>query len=169
MLGRELLMAFPQRDGLCSLQETSGPFGVFLGIHALPSSGEVAAAPLWQRLFSRNVGVANPQQKGRVKGMSEIASARLAALYRYPVKGLSPEAIPEAHLTEGAHFPGDRLMAIENGPSGFNPGAPEHMPKQKFLMLMRNEKLARIEARFDDTPPAHPEAGRRCGRERRGG
>ncbi len=82
--------------------------------------------------------------------MSEIAKARLAALYRYPVKGLSPEELSEAHLMEGAHFPGDRMMAIENGPSGFNPAAPEHMPKQKFLMLMRNEKLARIEARFED-------------------
>ncbi len=82
--------------------------------------------------------------------MSEIAKARLAALYRYPVKGLSPEEISEAHLTEGGHFPGDRMMAIENGPSGFDPAAPEHMPKQKFLMLMRNEKLARIEARFED-------------------
>jgi len=82
--------------------------------------------------------------------MSEIAKARLAALYRYPVKGLSPEAISEAHLTEGGHFPGDRMMAIENGPSGFDPATPEHLPKQKFLMLMRNEKLARIETRFDD-------------------
>lgn len=82
--------------------------------------------------------------------MSEIAKARLAALYRYPVKGLSPETLSEAQLMEGAHFPGDRMMAIENGPSGFNPAAPEHMPKQKFLMLMRNEKLARIETRFED-------------------
>jgi uncharacterized protein YcbX len=82
--------------------------------------------------------------------MSENAVARLVALYRYPVKGLSPEAIAEAHLPAGGHFPGDRLMAIENGPSGFDPAAPEHMPKQKFLMLMRNEKLARIETRFDD-------------------
>ncbi|MCA3593788.1 MAG: MOSC domain-containing protein [Methylobacterium sp.] len=83
-------------------------------------------------------------------GARQDSNARLAALYRYPVKGLSPEAISEAHLTEGAHFPADRLMAIENGPSGFDPAAPEHLPKQKFLMLMRNEKLARIAARFED-------------------
>jgi uncharacterized protein len=82
--------------------------------------------------------------------MSEIAEPRIAALYRYPVKGLSPEEITEAHLTVDGHFPGDRLMAIENGPSGFNPSAPEHLPKQKFLMLMRNEKLARIHSTFDD-------------------
>lgn len=82
--------------------------------------------------------------------MSEIAEARLAALYRYPVKGFSPEEIAEAHLVEDAHFPGDRLMAIENGPSGFDPAAPEHLPKQKFLMLMRNEKLARLRSEFDD-------------------
>ena len=83
-------------------------------------------------------------------GARQDSIARLAALHRYPVKGLSPEAMSEAHLTEGAHFPGDRLLAIENGPSGFDPAAPEHLPKQKFLMLMRNEKLARIAARFED-------------------
>lgn len=82
--------------------------------------------------------------------MSESNIARIAALYRYPVKGLSPQEIGEAALTEGAHFPGDRLMAIENGPSGFDPKAAEHLPKQKFLMLMRNERLARLRTHFDD-------------------
>jgi uncharacterized protein YcbX len=75
---------------------------------------------------------------------------RIASLYRYPVKGLSPERLLSATLTAGAYFPGDRLFAIENGPSGFDPAAPEHQPKIKFLMLMRNESLARLTTRFDD-------------------
>jgi uncharacterized protein YcbX len=77
---------------------------------------------------------------------------RIASLYRYPVKGLSPERIARAELAEGAHFPGDRLFAIENGPSGFDPAAPAHQPKIKFLMLMKNESLARLRTRYlDDT------------------
>jgi uncharacterized protein YcbX len=75
---------------------------------------------------------------------------RIASLYRYPVKGLSPERLARAELREGAYFPGDRLFAIENGPSGFDPAAPMHQPKIKYLMLMRNEALARLRSRYDD-------------------
>jgi hypothetical protein len=77
--------------------------------------------------------------------------AQIASLYRYPVKGLSPEPLTAATLTAGTYFPGDRLFAIENGPAGFDPAAPEHQPKIKFLMLMRNERLAALRTRFDDT------------------
>jgi uncharacterized protein YcbX len=75
---------------------------------------------------------------------------RLEALYRYPVKGLSPERLPQAELTRGAYFPGDRMFAIENGPSGFDAAAPVHQAKIKFLMLMRNEALARLTTRYED-------------------
>ena len=74
----------------------------------------------------------------------------IASLYRYPVKGLSPERVSAAALAAGAYFPGDRLYAIENGPSGFDPAAPQHQPKIKFLMLMRNEALARLRTRYED-------------------
>ena len=73
------------------------------------------------------------------------------ALYRFPVKGLSGEALHTVRLAPDAYFPGDRLFAIENGPSGFKESAPEHQPKIKFLMLMRNERLARLETRYDDS------------------
>ena len=78
------------------------------------------------------------------------APMRVDKLYRYPVKGLSPERLSAVALEAGAYFPGDRLFAIENGPSGFDPAAPEHQPKIKFLMLMRNESLARLATRYDD-------------------
>ncbi len=72
------------------------------------------------------------------------------AIYRYPVKGLSPERLDRTHLAVGATLPGDRAYAIENGPSGFDPAAPAHLPKTKFLMLMRNERLATLRSRYDD-------------------
>jgi uncharacterized protein YcbX len=75
---------------------------------------------------------------------------RIAALHRYPVKGLSPERLAGAELKKGGYFPGDRLFAIENGPSGFDAGDPQHQPKTKFLMLMRDEALARLRTRYDD-------------------
>lgn len=75
---------------------------------------------------------------------------RIASLYRYPVKGLSPERLTSARLDSGAYFPGDRLFAIENGPSGFDPADPVHQPKIRYLMLMRHEALATLKTRFDD-------------------
>jgi hypothetical protein len=75
---------------------------------------------------------------------------RLARLYRYPVKGLSPEALETAELPADGYFPCDRLFALENGPSGFDPAAPEHQPKIKFLMLMKNGALAGLATRYDD-------------------
>ena len=73
----------------------------------------------------------------------------VAQLYRYPIKGLSPEPLEAAELETSGYFPGDRLYAIENGPSRFNAVAPRHLPKIVYLMLMRNEALARLETRFD--------------------
>ena len=75
---------------------------------------------------------------------------RLASLYRYPVKGLSPEPLEFADLEADGYFPGDRLFAAENGPSGFDPEKPEHQPKVKFLMLMKNAALAGLSTRYDD-------------------
>lgn len=76
--------------------------------------------------------------------------ATLWSIYRYPVKGLSPEPVAVAALSPGATLAGDRSYAIENGPSGFDPAAPAYLPKQRFLMLMKNERLARLATRFED-------------------
>src|SRR5215475_14925145 len=77
--------------------------------------------------------------------------SKVHAIYRYPVKGLSPEPLEQATLTVRETLPADRLYAIENGPSGFDPAAPRHQPKQRYLMLMRNERLARLHTRFHET------------------
>ncbi|MBI3434682.1 MAG: MOSC domain-containing protein [Proteobacteria bacterium] len=76
--------------------------------------------------------------------------ATITGIFRYPVKGLTPEPLASVALARGATLPGDRRFAIENGPAGFDPTAPAYLPKIRFLMLMRNESLARLDARFDD-------------------
>jgi uncharacterized protein YcbX len=80
--------------------------------------------------------------------VSEIAT--LQSIYRFPVKGLTPEPLQHVELAPGQTVPNDRLYAIENGPSGFDPAAPKYYPKRYFLMLMRNERLAALRTRFDD-------------------
>ena len=76
-------------------------------------------------------------------------AATLHSIYRYPVKGLSSDSLALARLSAGRMLAADRLYAIENGPSGFDPAAPAHLSKTRFLMLMRNEKLAALKTSFD--------------------
>jgi uncharacterized protein len=76
-------------------------------------------------------------------------AAKLQAIYRYPVKGLSAEPLQRTKLAVGCTVAGDRIYAVENGPSGFDPAAPRYAPKQRYLMLMRNERLAMLRTRFD--------------------
>jgi uncharacterized protein len=79
-----------------------------------------------------------------------MPDARIQAIYRYPVKGLSPQPLGRVALKPGQTLPADRLYAIENGPSGFDPAAPAYFPKQRFLMLMRNERLASLRTDYDE-------------------
>lgn len=80
--------------------------------------------------------------------MNSLVTIR--SIYRYPVKGLSPEPLAATALRPGETLPGDRCYAIENGPSGFDPAMPQYLPKQRFLMLMKNERLARLDTHFHD-------------------
>lgn len=75
---------------------------------------------------------------------------KVTSLHRYPVKGLSPEPLQQAALQTSGFFPGDRMFAFENGPSSFDPTAPAYKPKTRFLMLMKNARLAELSTRFDD-------------------
>lgn len=78
------------------------------------------------------------------------AAATLTSIYRYPVKGLSPQPSQRVTLKTGQTLPNDRRYAVENGPSGFDPAAPAWLSKSNFLMLMRNERLAALHTAFDD-------------------
>ena len=75
---------------------------------------------------------------------------RVERLYRYPVKGLTPEALAACDLAAGETMPFDRAYAIVNGPGRFDADSPRHLPKITFLMLMRDERLATLTCRFDD-------------------
>jgi uncharacterized protein YcbX len=101
------------------------------GAHKIASSGAGAGNPLISR-------------------MTEPLPATVASVYRYPVKGLTPEPLPRTNLSPGQTLKADRRYAIENGPSGFNPAAPAWLAKPHFLMLMRDEWLAGLHTHFDD-------------------
>jgi hypothetical protein len=76
-------------------------------------------------------------------------STTIAALYRYPVKGLSPEPLQRVVLTPGRCLPQDRRFAIALPTTEFDPARPQWLSKTHFIMLMRDEKLAALHTRFD--------------------
>jgi uncharacterized protein YcbX len=75
---------------------------------------------------------------------------RIAALYRHPVKGFTPEPLETVRLDAGAFFPGDRMFALENGPSGFDENAPRHISKFHFAVLATLPQLVKARTQFDD-------------------
>lgn len=77
-------------------------------------------------------------------------SITLASIYRYPVKGLTPESLETVTLSPGEGLPQDRRFALAHGSTRIDPSAPTWLPKTNFLMLARNERLARLRTRFDE-------------------
>jgi uncharacterized protein YcbX len=77
------------------------------------------------------------------------ATGQITALVHYPVKGLSGQTLPEVTLSTGQGFPFDRMFGFARAGSGFDPADPAPMPKDRFLMLMRDERLAGLASHFD--------------------
>jgi uncharacterized protein len=78
-----------------------------------------------------------------------LPGVSLGAIYRYPVKGLSAQAMDCVDLKPGEPLPWDRAFAIENGPGRFDPLKPTHVPKISFLTLMRHADLATVTSTFE--------------------
>jgi uncharacterized protein YcbX len=77
-------------------------------------------------------------------------TGHVAAIFRHPVKGFTPEPLAHVDLAPGEGFPHDRTWAVENGPSGFDPTAPVFIPKQKFTVLMNLPRVAAARTRYDE-------------------
>ena len=73
----------------------------------------------------------------------------LSDIRRYPVKGVSGEMLDTVDLIAGEALPHDRRFALAHASSGFNRAAPGWMPKNHFLNLSRDEKIAQLSVHFD--------------------
>ena len=74
---------------------------------------------------------------------------RIEHLYRYPVKGLSAEALEEAQVDAGGALPWDRAFALAQGDAPFDPTRPEWLKKTNFMCLMANARIAALKSVFD--------------------
>jgi uncharacterized protein YcbX len=70
-------------------------------------------------------------------------------LYRYPIKGLSPELLTTLSVTSDDGIPHDREFALALGATVFDAHHPQPLDKSFFLMLRANEQLAALDVRLD--------------------
>lgn len=76
-------------------------------------------------------------------------TGRVQSLFHYPVKGLTAQPLDAVELEKGQGFPHDRMFGFARHDSGFIVGSPEPLSKDKFLMLMKDERLAGLKTWFD--------------------
>lgn len=74
---------------------------------------------------------------------------RVEHLYRYPVKGLSAEALDEVTLSARQTILHDRRFALAQGDAPFDPSQPKFLPKHNFACMMAHPRVVLIRAGFD--------------------
>jgi uncharacterized protein YcbX len=89
------------------------------------------------------------QAEGRGRIAREVVVARIAQLYRYPIKGLSPQPINTVNLRVGGGFPFDRMFALARPGGLYNESEFVPLPKRQYFMLMKDERLAGLTTHLD--------------------
>lgn len=78
-----------------------------------------------------------------------MVTGNIRSLFHYPIKGLTAQPLEDVELVRRRGFPFDRMFALARPESGFDASAPKPMPKDRFLMLMKDERLAGLKSHFD--------------------
>jgi uncharacterized protein YcbX len=74
---------------------------------------------------------------------------RIEYLYRYPVKGLTAEALEAAEVEPRGCIPWDRAFALAQGDAGFDPAQPQWLQKANFMCQMKNARAAALFSFFE--------------------
>jgi uncharacterized protein YcbX len=75
----------------------------------------------------------------------------VAKLYRYPVKALNAEALTTAELRPGCGIRFDRCLGLALSTTAYDPARPQWLPKKNFITLAAHERLAALDARYDES------------------
>jgi GntR family transcriptional regulator/MocR family aminotransferase len=73
----------------------------------------------------------------------------VSGIYRYPIKGLSPQPLPGIVLEADKPFPFDRVFALTRPGVPIDPDKPKWAKKGLFIMLMLEEQLAQVRTHLD--------------------
>lgn len=74
---------------------------------------------------------------------------RIEYLYRYPVKGLTAEALEAAEVEAAGCIPWDRAFALAQGDADFDPARPRWLQKSNFMCQMKNARIAALFSFFE--------------------
>lgn len=74
----------------------------------------------------------------------------VTGLYRYPIKGLSPQPIETIRVAAGKPFPFDRIFALARPGTSMNTAEPKWAKKGLFVMLMLDEGLASVRTHLEE-------------------
>ncbi|QPH53685.1 MOSC domain-containing protein [Pontivivens ytuae] len=74
---------------------------------------------------------------------------RIRSLSRFPVKGMTAEPLDAVELVAGQGIRGDRRWGFAQPDSGFDPADPKPLPKDRFVVLLREAGLARLQTRLE--------------------
>src|SRR5690606_15076114 len=78
----------------------------------------------------------------------ETAVPKVAALYRYPLKGFTPESRESLQVLADGRVAGDRVLGLRYADN--EAGDDEWSPKTGMLVLMTTPGLARLNVRYDE-------------------
>jgi uncharacterized protein len=81
-----------------------------------------------------------------------MSQPRVAALYRHPVKGFTPEPCEALSILQD-RVAGDRVLGLRFGDAGeprSKVNGEDWWPKQQFVTLMNTPGLARLSLRYDE-------------------
>ncbi|MCU1406799.1 MAG: domain containing protein [Glaciihabitans sp.] len=76
-------------------------------------------------------------------------TARIESLYRYPIKGLSPERLNRVPLAVGKAMEGDRVYALAWRDGLYNAENFEPLSKRQYMVLLNTERIAGLQSSLD--------------------
>ena len=74
---------------------------------------------------------------------------KIKSIVRYPIKGLSGENLENITLEKNQVLPGDREYAFSRSHVTYDRNNPTYLRKTNFLALVKEEKLAKLDTKFD--------------------
>ena len=75
--------------------------------------------------------------------------SNIKSIVRYPIKGLSGENLKNITLEKNQVLPGDREYAFSRSHVTYDRNNPTYLRKTNFLALVKEEKLAKLDTKFD--------------------
>jgi len=79
-----------------------------------------------------------------------ITAVRIEFLYRFPIKGLTAEALEWTEVEEGKCIPWDRAFALAQGNNDFDPQRPEYRRPRLFMCGKESARISLLRSTFDE-------------------